>query len=265
MALRGHRVDQENPLAFDRRSRATKRQDSGLRDPWTVEPGPGGDRVEDAGPARRTGESTAVAGAGATLARLTVGTLITCSAGIMAAGFLHWRAGALVAGLTALSFVLVGTAPARRRFPAPYGRGRLLRELRRHGYRIVPDGAGRFVAVGPGGVYLLDTRTWAHQVSRGPNDWRIGARPAARAVRQAGERAERLERLAHSVVGAPVPRVVPVIMVVGRLPEPVMRVGDAVIARPRGAVQYLTGLPEVLARARVDTLAAAMARQLNGR
>ncbi|RNL80553.1 hypothetical protein [Halostreptopolyspora alba] len=219
--------------------------------------------MEDAGPARRTRESAA--GTGATLARLAVRTLITCSAGVMAAGFLHWRAGALVAGLTALSFVLVSTAPAWLGGPAPYGRDRLLRELRLHGYRIVPDDAGRFVAVGPGGVYLLDTRTWAHQVSRGSSDWRIGARPAARAVRGAVERAERLERLAHGVVGAPVPSVVPVIMVVGRLPEPVMRAGNAVIARPRNAVRYLGGLPEVLTRSRVETIAAAMARQLNGR
>ncbi|MBB4929236.1 hypothetical protein F4561_000056 [Lipingzhangella halophila] len=203
--------------------------------------------------------------AGATLARLAVRALIACSAGVMATGFLHWRAGVLVAALTALSFVLVSTVPASLRIPAPYGRGKLLRELRRHGYRSVADGLSRYVVVGPGGVYLLDTRAWPHTVSRGPGDWRIGAHPASRAVRRVVERAGRLERVAESAVGTPVPSVVPVIIVAGRLPEPVMRAGPAVIARPRGVVQYLAGQPEVLEPEWCAELAAAMAEYLDGR
>ncbi len=197
-------------------------------------------------------------GNGATLTRLAVRAIVTGSAGIMAAGFLGWRAGALVAALTALTFVLVGTVPASLRIPAPFGRARLLRELRRGGYRILPDSPGCYVAVGPGGAYLLDTRAWVHQVSHGPGDWRIGARPASRAVGRVVERVGQLKRSLELATSTPVPSVVPVIMVVGRIPDPVMRAGNAIIARPRSAVAHLLNQPAVLDTAQVTALCDAL-------
>lgn len=194
---------------------------------------------------------------GAMWARLAVRALVSCSAGVMAAGFFDWRAGALVAGLTAFSFVLLTVVPAPRTswLPALYGRHRLLCELRRHGYRVVPDDASRYLVVGPGGGYLLDTRVWQHAVSRGPRDWRIGERPASRVVDRMVEYATRLEQAAGPPDRATALRIVPVIMVVGRLPEPVMRAGRGIIARPRDAVRYLLQQPEILEPVEIEEFA----------
>ncbi|WP_246062313.1 nuclease-related domain-containing protein [Haloactinospora alba] len=189
---------------------------------------------------------------GAVWARVAVRASVVLAAGSMAAGFLGWRAGALVAGLTACTYVLLGTAP---RVPAPYGRGRLLRTLRRKGYRIVPEAASRHVAIGPGGIYLLETRAWQHTVWRSGGEWYVGAVPVGRVVARLTQRAGRIERVLEAG-GDGRPWVVPVVMVSGQLPERVMRADRTVIARPREAVRYVLRRPEVLDPEEVEALTA---------
>ncbi|MDA8369017.1 MAG: hypothetical protein M0026_04020 [Nocardiopsaceae bacterium] len=179
--------------------------------------------------------------------------LIATGAGVMAAGFIDWQAGALVAGLTLLTYVLLGTLAPRT--PAPAGRGRLMRVLRRHGYQIVTDGMPRHLVIGPGGVYLLETRVWQNVVSRGPGDWRIGGVPAGRVADRLAGHAARLERAMDTLNRIPGLAIVPVIMVAGRLPEPVMRSGRAVIARPRNAVHYILDRSTRLDQDEIDALA----------
>lgn len=50
-------------------------------------------------------------------------------------------------------------------------------------------------------------------------------------------------------------RLVPVITVGGRLPQPVMRAGRALIARPRGAAAYIRRRPDVLTTEQVEEIA----------
>lgn len=195
---------------------------------------------------------------GAVWARVAVRASVVLAAGSMATGFLEWRAGALVAGLTACTYVLLGAAP---RVPAPYGRGRLLRNLRRQGYHILPEAASRHVAIGPGGIYLLETRVWQHAVSRAGGDWYIGGVPAGRVVGGLAQRADRIERALES--GGNGRRwVVPVVMVAGWLPERVMRADRAIIARPREAVRYVLRRPVVLDPGEVEALTAEVADHL---
>jgi len=195
--------------------------------------------------------------------RFAVRALVAAAAGVMAAGFLDWRAGLLVAGLVVVSYLLLGGAAPR--IPAPWGRGRLLRALQRHGYRIAADPAGRHVLIGPGGVFLLESRAARNAVSRADGGWRIGDRPAERVVDRLAAAAVRVERALVRTArarGLPEPAVVPVIVVSGRLPEPVMRADRAVIARPRAVLRFILDRPEELDPAEVDALTAAARRAL---
>ncbi|MFC3996051.1 hypothetical protein ACFOVU_09015 [Nocardiopsis sediminis] len=193
--------------------------------------------------------------------------LIAAGAGVMATGFIDWRAGLLVAGLTALTYVLLATAvprapsvprtPIAPRVPPAGGGGpeRSLRELERRGYRLVRDGASRHLAIGPGGAYLLEALAHPYRLVGRAGGWRIDGRPAGHVSDRAGARAARLDRLLGVPGTDPGPPVVPVILVAGHLPEPVMRSGRAVIARPHGAVRYILDRPDVLGPADIDVLA----------
>ncbi|GLU47339.1 hypothetical protein [Nocardiopsis ansamitocini] len=189
-------------------------------------------------------------------ARFAVRVLVVAAAGVMAAGFLNWRAGILVSVLATVSYLLLGTAGAR--LPAPYGRGRLLRSLHRHGYQVVPDGHSRHLVVGPGGVYLLETRVWQHAVSWAGDDWMIGDLPASRAVERLTSQAARLERTLRLCENWPEVGIVPVIAVVGRLPEPVMRAGRSIIARPGSVVGHILAQPAILTGEDVNGIAEQM-------
>ncbi|PSK90910.1 hypothetical protein CLV63_12135 [Murinocardiopsis flavida] len=193
-------------------------------------------------------------GAGALAAQLFVRGVVVLAAGVMAAGFVDWRAGVLVGVLVALSYVLLATLSAR--IPAPYGRGRLLRVLQSAGYHVLSDGGSRHLAIGPAGVFLLETRVWRHAVSRGPDDWYIGQIPAKRVVERMVGHALRIERRLHLPDIWPGTTIIPVIMVAGRLPEPVMRADRAIIARPRGAVGYIRERPTALDTAEIEAIAA---------
>lgn len=169
------------------------------------------------------------------LARLLVRAAITAAAGVMGAGFLGWRAGLLVAALTALAYVI--TAVAAPLLGPAWARGRVLRRLRRRGYRLVAAPSGRVLAAGPTGVYLLDARHRRNAVARGDGTWTIGGRPAERVVERHAAAAARAAR----AVGAE--DAVPVLLVSGRLPEPVMRAGGAVLARPKAALRFILDRP----------------------
>lgn len=190
---------------------------------------------------------------GAQVTRFAIRSLVAVASGVMAAGFLGWRAGALVAVLVALSYLLSATLAPRLR--APFGRGRLLRTLHRNGYHVVPGGHSRHVAIGSGGVYLLETRTWQHAVSGEGESWMIGALPAERAVERVSAHAAHLERCLHLAENWPGVRVVPVITATGRLPEPVVYSGRAVIARPRQAVEHILAQPTILDPEDADDIA----------
>lgn len=214
----------------------------------------GGDNLGDAGPARTDDHYERGTGGGtsALVARLFVRGVVVLAAGVMAAGFVDWRAGVLVAVLASLSYVLLATLAPR--LLAPYGRGRLLRVLQGAGYHVLSDGGSRHLAVGPAGVFLLETRVWRNAVSRGADDWFIGQVPAKRVVERMVGRALRIERRLHLPDTWPGTTVIPVIMVAGRLPEPVMRAGRAIIARPRGAVGYIRGRPNALCAAEIEAI-----------
>lgn len=209
------------------------------------------------GEAPRPGGLGAVAvapdSAGAQVVRLAVRSLVVLASGVMGTGFLGWQAGVLVAVLVALSYLLSATLAPRLR--APFGRGRLLRTLHRNGYHVVPGGHSRHVAIGSGGVYLLETRTWQHAVSGEGESWMIGALPAERAVERVSAHAAHLERCLHLAENWPGVRVVPVITATGRLPEPVVYAGRAVIARPRQAVEHILAQPTILDPQDVDDIA----------
>ena len=217
--------------------------------------------MADGEPTRPGGAAGAGPGArpaarGAGLVRFAVRALIAAGAGVMGAGFLGWRAGVLVAGLTALSYVLLALAAPR--ITAPYGRGRLLRRLQAGGYRLTADAAGRHLAIGPGGAFLLDTRWSRNAVQRGSGGWLIGGRPAERVVDRIATAAVRAGRTL-GLEGAA--GVVPVIVVTGRLPEPVMRADRAVIARPRAAARFVLERPEALEPGTVAALTALARRR----
>ncbi|GAB3443795.1 hypothetical protein GCM10027570_12300 [Streptomonospora sediminis] len=123
--------------------------------------------------------------------RFAVRAAVAAAAGVMAAGFLDWRAGVLVAGLTGLTYVLLGIAGSG--IAASARLRRALRALRGGGYRVVPDGAGRYVAVGPGGVYLV-VATRRRVVRHGARGWRIGGRSAERLAERVAAQAARVDR-----------------------------------------------------------------------
>ncbi|GAA3756226.1 nuclease-related domain-containing protein [Salinactinospora qingdaonensis] len=187
------------------------------------------------------------------MVKLIVRTVVVAAAGIMAWGFLGRQAGVLVAGLVALSYLLLSAAPRMR---APWGRGRLLRTLQRRGYHIVADGTARHLAVGPSGIYLLETRAWRYAVSRPGGRWRIGATPAAHVVDQLTAHAALLEHSLGLANTWPGVSVVPVLAVVGRLPEPVMRSGNVVLARGRTALDHILASPEILSAEEVSAITA---------
>ncbi|RCV55167.1 hypothetical protein [Marinitenerispora sediminis] len=188
--------------------------------------------------------------------RVAVRAAIAVAAGVMAAGFLNWRAGALVTALVGLGYLLLHTGPRGR---SPHRHGRWLRVLRRHGYHLLPDGTTRHVAVGPGGVYLLETRFWQDPLTLADAEWRIGGVPANRVVDRLVRRAARIAEALRSA-GMAEQAVVPVLMVAGRLPEPVMRSGGAVIAGVASAVGYIATRPPVVEPGDAAEIAAALER-----
>jgi hypothetical protein len=169
-----------------------------------------------------------------------VRAVIALAAGTMAAGFADWRAGVLVAALTALTYVLLATVTPRlpARDPATE---RSLRALERHGYRVLRAGAARRLVVGPAGAYLVEAPARPPAITGTPGGWRIGGAPADRVAGRLAAAAARLEEALAPGGGGPA--VVPVVVVAGRLPAPVMRSGPAVIARPRAAARYILGRP----------------------
>ncbi|WP_343233481.1 hypothetical protein [Streptomonospora sp. PA3] len=206
--------------------------------------------------------------------RIAVRAAVCAAAGVMAAGFVDWRAGALVAGLAALTYLLLGAVRRTRSGAA----ASVLRSLRGRGYRVVPDGGGRYVVAGPGGVYLLaGTRRRAAQ--HGSGEWRIGPVPAERIAERLAGRAARLDRLLgageggsggaphlrdDASAGSPAPPesgVVPVILVAGRRPEAVVELGRALLARPRPALRHILGRGDVLTAEQARLIAARIRRR----
>lgn len=205
------------------------------------------------GPVRRAGRASADSGRAE---RVIVRSLVVVALGVMGTGFLGWRAGLLVAALTALTYGLVALLGGP-------GRGRALRGLGRAGYRVLPDGTGRHMVVGPGGVFLIDGRSWRHAVARAGGTWRLGEAPAARVVGRAATAGRRLAgRLTEELApGFPHPvDVVAILAVAGRLPEPAMRAGDVVLARPGAVAGYLAERPEVLDAEAIESILTAARR-----
>src|SRR5690625_1985529 len=181
----------------------------------------------------------------------------------MAGGFLGWRAGLLVAGLTAFSYILLGTV--RPRLSASPGLRSALRALRSGGYRVIPDGAARYVAVGPAGVYVLvDTRRRAEPA--GSRDWRIGGAPAERLAARLTAHTARLDRVLASgpdTAGGEPPATVAVAVVAGPRPETVTDLGRMLLARPRAAVRHILAQQQELPAAEADRAAAKIERHLS--
>lgn len=209
-----------------------------------------GGQLRPEGPERFTVRSDS---AGARLTRSAVRLLVALASGVMAGGFLGWRAGVLVAALVALGSLLLAVLGPHPR--APRGQGRMLRALRRNSYHVFSDGRSRYLAVGSGGVYLLEARAWRHAVSWRGGDWMIGDWPATRVVERISVHAARLEHSLRLPENWPEVPVVPVVAVTGRLPQPVMRSGRTVIARPRDAVKHILAQPAVLDRRAVEGIA----------
>ncbi|WP_236539241.1 hypothetical protein [Spiractinospora alimapuensis] len=210
--------------------------------------------------------SSGLSDRGARATRIAVRALVVVAAGVIAAGILGWEAGALVAGLTVLTYLLLAALAPRT--PLPYGMGRLLRALRRNGYYIISLPAGfsgsrhRYLTVGPAGAFLLDVRNRRRYVTWEGGEWRIGDRPLRRIANRFTQRAEQLERRLrlrdlHAELD-----LVPVLVVGGGLPEPAMRSGQAVIARPRNLVRHVIGQPDVLESADVDAAAAGISDRM---
>jgi hypothetical protein len=215
-------------------------------------------RAEEESPAPVVPELSPI---GARLTRLAVRAAVAAAAGVIAGGLLAWEAGLLVAGLAVLTYVLLaGLAP---RDPMPRGTQRLLRSLQRRGHYIVSlPGDSRYLAVGPAGVHLLDTRHWRRPVAWTDSQWRIGDVPARRLAHRAASRAEALERRLRLRDHHPDLEILPVIVVGGKLPEPLMRSGRAVIARPRAVVDLIARRPEVVAESELDGLVTAIGDRL---
>ncbi|GAA4931233.1 hypothetical protein GCM10023224_08930 [Streptomonospora halophila] len=216
----------------------------------------------------RSGQSSA-APAGR-WARIGASALVSAAAGVMAAGFVDWRAGALVAGLTALTYVLSGTVG--RRVPRSSGPGPALRALRARGYRLVPDGPARHVAVGPAGVFLL-AATGRSAAWHGPRGWRVGGAPADRLAQRLEEQAAGLDRAAAGGEAdpdsadapgpAPAAPAVAVILVAGRRPESVVELGRVLLSRPRPAVRHILARGDVLSAEQVEHVAERIGRYLD--
>lgn len=192
---------------------------------------------------------------GARRARLAVRAMVVAAAGVMATGFLDWRAGLLVVGLVTLSHVLLATVGPR--IPALWGKGRLLRSLHSRGYHILAEGPSRYLLIGAGGIYLLELRVWRRPVLQVEDEWRIGGVPAARVLGRLGRHALRLERVLRPSGTEGGLKVVPVVVVAAGLSQPVVHPGkdEAILARPRGALRYLAERPEVLGGAEAAALA----------
>ncbi|GAA4904897.1 hypothetical protein GCM10023405_27490 [Streptomonospora salina] len=181
----------------------------------------------------------------------------------MAAGFLGVRAGVLVAGLTAFSYVLLDAA--NRRTPSGANGSRsALRELRGGGYRLVPDGAARYVAVGPGGVFLL-AATRRPAAPDGRHGWRVGGMPVDRIAERLAAQSARMDRLLASETGpghAHVPAATAVVLVSGRRPRPVVEWGRVLLARPRPAIRHILARDAVLSAERIERVTERIERHL---
>lgn len=199
--------------------------------------------------------STVESSLGPRLAVVATRTVVVVAVGVMAAGFLGWQAGALVAGLLTVSYLLLATVGPH--VPVPWGQGRLLRQLQRAGYHVIPEGASRYLLVGPGGVFIFETRMWRTPVSWRGAEWWLGEIPARRYIDRLTRHAIRLERILGLADVRPDTGVVPVVAVGRHLPRPAMRAGEAIIARPGAAVRQIVGAPEVLDTEDVATVAAA--------
>lgn len=227
-------------------------EDRGATTPDASDPDPAVPAAPEHRPAPRAEEPAAVSPRGGWVTRLAVRALVAVAAGVMATGFLDWRAGALVAVLVVLTYVLLATVGPR--MPPLWGAGRLLRLLRRAGYHVVPDGLSRYVLVGERGVYLLETRVWQQPVAWTEGEWWIGDVPARRVFDRLGQHAARVTReLRLPDTGAGV-EVVPVVVVRDRLPQPAMQAGTAIIARPRAAARHLAAREAVLEPAEVTAI-----------
>lgn len=206
-------------------------------------------------------------------ARSAVRALISAAAGIMAAGFLDVQAGVLVAGLTAFSYVLLDAA-GRRTPPGAGGLRWALRTLRGTGYRLVPDGAARYVAVGPGGVFLL-VATRRPAAPHGRRGWRVGGMPADRIAERLATQAVRLDRVLAAEEGAAhgrgnggaadTPATTAVVLVTGRRPGAVVEFepGRVLLARPRPAVRHILARDSVLSAGRIERIAGRIERHLH--
>ncbi|WP_131100735.1 hypothetical protein [Streptomonospora litoralis] len=186
---------------------------------------------------------------------------VAAAAGVMAAGFLDWRAGALVAGLTALTYLLLGTAG--RRIPAARGLRPALRALRGGGYRVIREGTARYVAVGPGGVYLL-VATRRQAVRLGGRGWRIGGAPAERLAERLSAQAARLDRALASDPAAAdgSATAAAMLLVAGPRPEGVADLGGVLLARPRTGARFVLGRDDVLSAEDADRIAERIERHL---
>lgn len=225
------------------------------------------DSTDPAGAGHPAPVHSGLSARGARTARIAVRALVVVAAGVITAGVLGWEAGALVAALSALTYLLLaGLAP---RSPLPYGMGRLLRALRRNGYYVISLPAGysgarfRYLIVGPAGAFLLDLRNRQRTITWEEGEWRIGSLPLRRIANQFTNRAEQLERRLrlrdlHSELD-----LVPVLVVSG-LPEPAMRSGQAVVARPRSLIRHVTDRPDVLEVAEVDAAVAGISDRMAG-
>lgn len=204
------------------------------------------------------GETLALSSTGARLTRLAARGAVTVAAGVITAGFLGWEAGGLVAGLTVLSYLLHGSLAPRA--PLPVGTGRLLRLLRRQGYYIISLPAAhagarlRYLAVGPGGAFLVDCRHQRRTIHWSDGEWHLDSVPVSRLAHGLGTRADTLERRLRLLDLHPELSLVPILVVAGRLPQPAMRSGDAVVARPRGAVDFITRQGDSLDPADVEAV-----------
>ncbi|MDS1270264.1 hypothetical protein RIF23_08155 [Lipingzhangella sp. LS1_29] len=189
------------------------------------------------------------------LALFAVRAVVVAAAGVMAGGFLGLDAGVLVAALLTLSYVLLATLGPH--VPVPWGLGRWLRRLQRHGYHVLPEGPSEYLVIGPGGVFVLETRAWRNPVSWTGTEWLIGEIPARKRVDRVCRHAVRVGRALGLADVRPDVSVVPVVLVGRRLPQPAVRAGEALIARPRAAIRQIVDAPPVLESDEVVSLVTA--------
>lgn len=224
------------------------------------------DPAAPAGADQRPPGHSGLSARGARTTRIAVRALVVAAAGVIAAGVLGWEAGALVAGLTAVTYLLLAVLAPRS--PLPFGMGRLLRALRRHGYYVISLPAGfsgarfRYLTVGPAGAFLLDLRNRRRHVTWEQGEWRIGDLSLRRIANRFTHRAEQLERRLrlrdlHAELD-----LVPILVIAGGLPESTMQSGDAVIARTRSLVRHVTDQPDVLESAEIDAAVAGISERM---